>query len=260
MAGGAALLLPETFANAVEATFTAVHTADDLFRAVAHFRRVQSTVVDPNDSPTGAAFAKLNAFCTSRPNAVANPFAYVAKLKLYVPCMTDSIDTALSRVDQAEKLDKLVKRHLGSDRDSLLDAVLRGYNGAAVPFAPVAPTHAAPAPTCTAPALAYTAWPSAGTATMPPPSIPPPTGLSVLPPAKRHRPVAGLDAIIAIMQQKCPGTALADVRARTISMLKGRCTACALPRSGTGQNTRCLTPGCVRTHLHPTIVNEAHAI
>ena len=69
--------------------------------------------------------------------------------------------------------------------------------------------------------------------------------------------------MIAITQNKHPGTAPADARARTITMLKGRCTACAVPRSRSGNDPspRCLTPGCLRTaNLHPTIYNEAHAI
>ena len=256
--GGVALLLPETFASAVEAALRSVHAAEDLFRTVAHFRLVLPTVVNPNDSVTGAAFAKMHACATSHTTAMANPFAYVTKLKFFVPCTTASVDAALARIEEAEKMDKMVKRHLGHDRESLLDRLIRGPAMTPAPagHAPAAwPQYQLPA----APAPAYSAWPPA-THVMPPPSFPPPAAAPAHPPAKKHRPVIGFDTIIAMVQQKHPGTTHADAKARTVAMLKGRCTCCAQLRSGTGRNTKCLTPGCTRTTIHPTILNEARAM
>jgi len=70
----------------------------------------------------------------------------------------------------------------------------------------------------------------------------------------------GFDTIIAMVQQQHPGTTHADAKMRTVAMLKGRCTCCAQLRSGTGRNTKCITPGCTRTTIHPTILNEARAL
>ena len=284
---GVALLLPETFVVTAALSLNSIHDVADPLLTVPKVQRLLPTVVDPSRSPTGSELAHLHAFCTGHPSAVNNPFGFVGVLKLYVPSTTPHVDGALARVEAADKAAKLLKKHCGSDRDSLIDAMLcrapahgppATMPSAPAPACPImppaivppAPTHArtppatvppASAPACPIVPPAACRAPTTGLPViMPPPFAPPPTGPPVLPPARRHRPVAGLDAVVATVQQKCPGTAHADARARTISMLKGRCTACALPRSGTGQNTRCLTPGCVRTHLHPTTCNEVHAI
>ena len=214
--------------------------------------------MSPNDSVAGAAFARTHACATSRTAAVANPFACVTELKFFVPCTTAGVDAALSRIEEAEKLDEMVKRHLGHDRESLLDRLIRGPATTPAPagHAPAAwPQRQLPA----GPAPACPAWPPA-TPIMPPPSFPPPAAAPAHPPAKKHRPVVGFDTVVAMVQQKHPGTTHADAKARTVAMPKGRCTCCAELRSGAGRSTKCLTPGCTRSTIHPTIRNETRAV
>ena len=118
--------------------------------------------------------------------------------------------------------------------------------------APAAVMPSFPQPYAASPCVA----PPAANPFMPPPPFPPPGG-QLEPPSKRHRGFSpGVAAIIGIILQKYPGTHQEDARARAVSMLRGRCTGCAQPRSG----RTCMTPACNPAHLHPVLATEARAM
>ena len=83
---GAALVVPETFVVTAALSLNAVHTVNDFLVAVPKMQTLLRTVVDPARSPTGSELAYLHAYCTGNPNAVLNPFGFLAVFKTFVPC------------------------------------------------------------------------------------------------------------------------------------------------------------------------------
>ena len=245
-------------------SLNAVFTVEDFLNAVPKIQQLLRTVVDPDQSPAGSELARLHAHCSGNPNAVLNPFGFLAAFKQFVPCTAPYGDNALARIDAADEATRLLKKYCGSDRDSLIDQMLRTQPTTLPPpvFRPPAsafPTHGLPAimPPPTMPPPAF------GSRPMPPAfGSPSPFGTPMLPPpAKRPRTAQGINLMVDIVLRKYPSTDRDTIRARVITILKDRCTGCTQIRVANGTRVKmCTTVGCNRSVLHPSLAAEAAAI
>ena len=236
-------------------SLNAVFTVEDFLNAVPKIQQLLRTVVDPDQSPAGSELARLHAHCSGNPNAVLNPFGFLAAFKQFVPCTAPHGDNALARIDAADKATRLLKKYCGSDRDTLIDQMLRTQ-----PITLPAPAFRPPA----------SAFPTHGLpAIMPPPMMPPPAfgcpsplGTPMLPsPAERPRTAQGIGLMVDIVLRKHPSTDRDTIRTRVVTILKDRCTGCTQIRVANGTRVKmCTTVGCNRSVLHPSLAAEAAAI
>ena len=70
----------------------------------------------------------------------------------------------------------------------------------------------------------------------------------------------GILALIDVYRSRKPGLTVTEAKELAKKLLSGRCTGCALPRTGFGRAATCPTTGCLRDQtLCPSLKTEAKA-